>query len=369
MRGILLVTERGGTMNYIRLTWEGQSCEIDLLLPFAIAVLDLVYDGDYPAMKGDLSGTKLEKGLDTARKLSEQFESVVSPIVYSPIEFPEFVEYLKEAEVSFSQFRHGSFCGYRDKVMSLADKERYEDAQSFLDLMIDAEVDPAATMELKGTLYIEAGEVNKGIEWIRRAIEQNPVLVSAYSTLGQTFYNLGKYAEAAFYWEEELKLSPDHSVTYFMLADAYEHSGDLEKAIGVMKNMIDQDPRNLLTKCRLIQLLDKLGDTEGANRLEKEILESEPAYANDIEVWSRIQFKHGRFSKVKKCVEHFLKESPQLRHLKLLSVVPYVKEKEYSKAAEILDEFSNEELWYFYGKEELFKEFLTESERKACGIV
>ncbi len=356
-------------MNFIRLTSGGQDYEIDLLLPFAIAVLDLIYDGDYPAAKGDLSGTMLEKGLDTALKLSENFESIVSPIVYSPIEYAEFIEYLNEAGVSFSHFKHGSFCGYRDKIMALADRELYSDAQSFLDLMIDAEIDPASTMELKGTIYIEAGEVNKGIEWIRRAIQHNPMLVSAYSTLGQAFYNLGKYSEAAFYWEEELKLSPDHSVTYFMLADAYEHSGDLDRAIKVMEKMVDQDPKNLLSKCRLIQLMDKYGDTDTANRLEEEILESEPEYANDVEVWSRVQFKHGRFSKVKKCVERFLEESPQLRHLKLLSVVPYVKDKEFSKAEEILNEFSNEELWYFYGKEELFKQFLTESERKACGIV
>jgi hypothetical protein len=45
-----------------------------------------------------------------------------------------------------------------------------------------------------------------------------------------------------------------------------------------------------------------------------------------------------------------------------------MKKGQCDEAKRLLKEFENEQVWYFYGKKELFDEYLTEEERKQCGI-
>lgn len=355
-------------MEAIRITHKGKSFDIDELTPFAIAILDLVYDGDLKVAKEDLKGTTLEARLKIIEELSEEFP-VLEPTVYAPIEYQEFKLYLEEANLDLSTFKNGTFSGFRDKVMALADKSEYGEAQAFLQMLYDAGLDQAAMAEMKGTLYIEEGKIDEGIKWLEEAIEKNPALVSAYSALGQAYFNMGKYEEAAQYWEKELILVPGRVVTYFMLADAYSLSGQNDKAINVLKTLISNDPNNLLARYQLIELYREIGEEEEAKKLKMEILNAIPTHTNDIEIWARVQFEHGNYDRVKEIIEKFVETSPDMQHLKLLLVIPYAKTGDTQKACRLLKEFKNNEMWYYYGKKELFDEFLTNDERKACGIL
>lgn len=356
-------------MEIYRLKIQDETYDINEFVPFAIALLDLIYDGDIGMAKADLQETALEPELLTVERLSDKFEIISSKQVYSPIDIEEFKSFLKETGLSFSSFKNGTFGGFQDKIMDAADKQDYESAQSFLDLLLESNMEKSQIAELKGTIYIEAGKIDEGIKWLNEAIEKDPTLVSAYSTLGQAYYNRGEFEKSAFYWEQEIVMAPNHLVTYFMLADAYYNAGNMQEAIEVLNNLLKNDSDNILAKYQLMEFCKDVENHKRAQELENEILESVPVYPNDIEVWAKIQFKHSNYSIVKEKVEELLAKSNEYNHLKLLLIVPDIKLGDNEGAIELLKEFKNNEAWYFYGKKELFNEFLSEEERKACGIL
>ncbi|AKI96534.1 tetratricopeptide repeat protein [Kosmotoga pacifica] len=355
-------------MEVYRIIHKGQVYDIDFLIPFSIAIVDLIYDGDLGAAREDLSGTSLEKSLDTIGRLSEKFECI-NPNLYAPIGPEEFKDYLDEVGVNLKMMKQGTFEGLHDRIMMLADRGEYDVAQKFLDLIYQEGVDNDVVAELKGTFYIEQGEIDRGIEWLKKALEKNPSLVSAYSTLGQTYFNLGKYDEAIKCWKKELELVPNHIVTYFMLADAYTLAGKRDEAVNILQKLVDNDENNLLAKYQLMELYEELSETDKAQELEKQILNAKPVYTNDIEIWARVQFKNGNYAKVKEVVEKFVSESPGFEYLKILLVIPEIKLGNEDAAKKIMSEFLDEKMWYYYGKKELFEEFLTPEERKVCELI
>jgi tetratricopeptide (TPR) repeat protein len=362
-------TERGEGMDVIRLKLEENQFLITERTPFAIAVIDQIYDGDVHLALDDLKGSSIEADLLMIRSITEHFDNIVIPENYAPIEYQEYIQYLNECKLTFASFKRGTFSGFQDKIMAIADRGDYEGAQNFLDLLLNANVDHATVSELKGSIYLESGDEEKGIEWLKRALEIDPSLISPYSFLGQTFYNRGEFGKAASYWEREIMAAPDHIVTYFMLTDAYMNAGRMDDAMSVLKCLSERDPSSILTKAEMLDLYERSNNSEMASRIEGEILDAVPVYTNDVEAWAKIQFKYGNFKVVEEVAGNFLRTDPDRPELKMLLVVTSIKCGLCERAKKLLKEFENEEMWYFYGKKELFSQFLTEEERASCGIL
>ncbi|HOI35253.1 MAG TPA: tetratricopeptide repeat protein [Mesotoga infera] len=356
-------------MELIRLKYDGNIYSITDTLPFSVAILDQIYDGDLNLCLEDLGSTKIGKDLETLKSLIVAFEDIVVPEIYAPIEYLEFIEYMNECGLTVKNFARGTFSGFQDKILSIADRGDYESAQKFLDLLMDANVDKATLCELKGNIFLEEGNEEEGIRWLQQALMIDPSLLSAHSFLGQTYYNRGEYDKAAQYWEREISLAPDHLVTYFMLTDAYIQAGRIDEAMNVLRTLSQRDPSSILTKAEMVELCQKAGDFEQARKIEEEILNSRPVYINDIEVWAKTQFRYGRFDTVQEQVLEFLKKEPEKPELKMLLVVTFMKLKNCEEARRLMKSFEKGQLWYFYGKKELFNEFLTEEERRQCGIL
>ncbi|MFO7881731.1 MAG: tetratricopeptide repeat protein [Kosmotogaceae bacterium] len=350
----------------INLKIKDNTFRLDELFPFSIAVVDLIYDGDIQLALDELKKSNLIKPLETLNKLSDIYDEIVDPEMYSPIYFNEFKRYLDEAGIDFSKMENGTFSGYKDMVMRFADKDQYKEAHAYLDLLYESGFDIAGISELKGTLLLEEGKIEEGKKWLEKAIEEDPTLTSAYSSLGQMYFNNGNFKKAIEYWECEISIAPNHIVTYFMLADAYLMQNEKDKAVNILETLIENDEKNLLARYQLVNILDDMGEKEKAEKHKKQILETEPVYSSDIEIWARMQFEEGNFEKAKYIIEKLLETSPDLEHLKIILIVPYIKLGLKEKACELLKEFKDERFWYFYGKKELFEEFLNEEERKVC---
>ncbi|MFW6120171.1 MAG: tetratricopeptide repeat protein [Petrotogales bacterium] len=341
---------------------------LDELFPFSIALVDLVYDGDIQLAINELKKSKINVSLKTLNKLSDIYEEIVDPEMYSPIYFNEFKSYMDEAGINIGKMKSGTFGGYKDMVMRFADKDQYKEAHEYLDLLYESGFDTAGVSELKGTLLLEEGKMKEGKNWLEKAIDEDPTLTSAYSSLGQMYFNNGDCKKAIEYWEREISIAPNHIVTYFMLADAYLMQDEKDKAVNILETLIENDEKNLLARYQLMNILIDMGDKERAEEQKKNILETEPVYSSDIEIWSRMQFEEGNFEKAKNVIERLLETSPDLEHLKIILIVPYIKLGFKEKACELLKEFKDERFWYFYGKKELFEEFLSKEERKVCEI-
>jgi len=351
------------------LKFNEEDIEINTITPFVLILRDLFYENDWENLEEDIKKNELlMKETEKIKKIERYLERTIPHHAYLPISCDELLSFFKETKLKFSDMKHCSLEGIAQMAEELADKNDIDAAIKFTDIMLQIDKDYAYAYELKGSYYIEKGDIEEGIRLLERAISMDPWLIGAYSILGETYYNLEQYEKAAQYWEHEIEKAPNNKFTYFMIADAYVKAGKVEKAIETLENLAKRDDKNILAKFELADLYRKIKKDEIAEKYEKEILNTEPYYLNDIEVWARMKFKYEMYEDVAKFLEEKLQTLQNKEHLKLLLVVPYVKKGDFDKAKQILEDFKNKSVWYFYGKKELFSEFLNEEEMEKCGI-
>ncbi len=347
---------------------DGEKYELNYLTPFVIALVDLVYDGNFSSAEKDLKNTKLKNELKTVKKLSEIYSDIILPEIFSPIDYTEFNEYLLEANVNFSNFKNGTYNGFIDKIMSLANNGDYKSAQKFLDALKDSNLQKDIIFELIGTLYLEEGEIEKGINFLKESIKINPNSDTAYSELGNAYYNEKKFNLAAECWLKEIKISPNHLYAYFMVHDSFKKCDKRIDAKNILEKLLKKYPDNLLAKYHLMEYYCSIKNIDMVNEIKNEILNSIPGYSNDFEIWSEIQYEKENYIKVVEAIDKYLSTNPNSSYLNTFKIVPLIKMNRYIDAIMIINQLKENDKWYYYGKNDFFSKYLTEKERKICGI-
>ncbi len=352
----------------LRLVSDGEKFDITSDTPFVLMLRDLFYEGDWEALKEDLrENERVMKEVETCRRIEDK----ITPLgeeVYEPICYPEFKEWLEESGIESGDLQRISLNGLYDLALDYADKGLYDVAQSIISFMLELDPNYAPGYELLGSLYIEQGRIEEGLKLLDKAVEIDPWLVEAYSSLGEAYYNMGEYQKAVYYWQKEIEKAPENKLTYFMISDACDKLGYYEKAIEVLKKLLERDPKSILARYEIAQFYRKLGNDEMANEMEDEIASMEPKYANDVEVWAKVLLKRKEYDRLVKILEKFEENLKLNTHVKMLLVIPYVKLGKIEKAREIVENLKDNNMWYYYGKKELYSEFLTQEEMKLCGI-
>ncbi len=341
---------------------------ITLNTPLVVIIRDLFYEGDWEAMEEDLGRNKtLKSEMETCRKI-EEYLVQLGEEVYEPVSFPELKEWLNEVGIKTSDMNHISLNGLYDLALDYADRGLYDTAHEIISFMLDFDPHYAPAYELKGSLLIEQGRVEEGLVYLDKAIDIDPWLIEAYSSLGEGYYNLGEYEKATYYWEKEIEKAPENKLTYFMLAEAYEKLGNHQRAINTLSRLLHRDPDSVLALYEMKEIYEEMGDKKRAEEMEDRIASIEPKYSSDIEVWAKVMLRRGEYEKVLKVLEEKLSSTKLNTHIKLLLIVPYIKLGMKDKAKEIIEEIKDNNMWYYYGKKELFGEFLSEEEMAECGI-
>ncbi len=352
----------------LRLILKGEKLDITTDTPFVLMVRDLLYEGDWESMENDLKGNdKVTKEIGTCKVIEDKITSLGEE-VYEPVSYPEFREWMDEVGLNVGDFQHVSLNGLYDLALDYADKNLYDVAQSIINFMLELDPNYAPGYELLGSLYIEQGRIEEGLRYLDKAVEIDPWLVEAYSSLGEAYYNMGDYRKAVHYWEKEIERAPENKLTYFMIADAYDKMEEYEKAVGVLSKLLERDPGSILARYEMAQFYRKMGEEERAESIEDEIASMEPKYSSDVEVWAKVLLKRGEYRKVLEVLERFAENLKLNTHVKMLLVIPYVKLGMTEKAKEIVENLKDNNMWYYYGKKELYSEFLTQEEMELCGI-
>jgi len=144
--------------------------------------------------------------------------------------------------------------------------------------------------------------------------------------------------------------------------------GNHQKAINTLSRLLHRDPDSILALYEMKEIYEKLGQKDKAKEVEDKIASMQPKYNSDVEVWAKILLARGEYEKVLEVLEEKLSSTKLNTHIKLLLIVPYIKLGMKDKAKEIIEEIKDNNVWYYYGKKELFGEFLTEEEMAECGI-
>ncbi|MCD6551007.1 tetratricopeptide repeat protein [Thermotoga sp.] len=351
----------------ITLALSGDKVDITTSTPLVVALRDLLYEGDWELLKEDMEAKKnIMKEVQTCEKL----EGIVhlDETVYEPLIFPEFQKWLEEEEISVKDFKNVSLKGLYDLALEYADRNLYDVSHDIIKFMLDIDSNYAPAYELKGTLLVEQGRVEEGIKYLDKAVEIDPWLVQAYASLGEAYYNLGDYEKAVHYWERELEYAPDDKLTYFVLAETYQEMNRKDLAIRTLERLLKRDQKNIPALYQLSELYRTLGEERKAKEMEERIMKAKPTYPTEIEPWAKVMLRHGKYEKVAEELEKIVESSPLNTLARLLLVVPYVKMGKVDKAREILEDLEQTNVWYYYGKKEIFDELLTEEEKAACGI-
>ncbi|MCD6238261.1 MAG: tetratricopeptide repeat protein [Thermotogae bacterium] len=339
------------------------------LSPFVLMIRDYLYGGSWKRMKNnvELNGVFATE-MDALEGIEQFIGETLGGYTYEPFVLSEFLDVIKENGLSIDSFVDVDPEALYLFAQRYADEMGTEKTVEVLKILLKFTPNYAHFYELLGSLYVEMGNYNLGEKNLLKSIELDPKLVESYSELGEMYYNLENYEDAIRYWKKEIELSPQNRFTYFMLSDAYKKLHRYEDAINIMKELCREDERNILARYKLAALYREIGDEKRAKEYENEILYLKPYYNNDVEVWAKIQFKYGKCKETEDVLLDYIKRYPLDAHLKLLLIVPYVKAGKYKEANKILDEFRSSKVWYYYGKRELFNEFLTDKERQSLNL-
>lgn len=95
-----------------------------------------------------------------------------------------------------------------------------------------------------GNLYYEAGEYEKAIGPLQKAVAQKPDDSDAHYTLGNAYYKLKRYAEAAKEFESMTRIEPKNDTVFYNLANAYLYQKKFQEASEQYKKAVSLNPKN-----------------------------------------------------------------------------------------------------------------------------
>ncbi len=355
-------------MKLVKIVGENVNTEITINTPLAVIIRDIFYEGDWEAMEGDLFKNEIMKKEIAVCKAIEENIVDLGEEIYQPVSFLELRDWMEDVGIKVDDLQHVSLNGLYDLALEHADKGMYDVAYEIISFMLDIDPHYAPAYELKGSLLLEQGRIEEGLVFLDKAVEIDPWMIEAYSSLGEAYFNLGDYERAAYYWEKEIEKAPENKLTYFMLAEAYEKMGDRKKAINTLEKLLHRDPESILALYEIADLYRKIGEEGKAKEFEDKIASTTPKYTSDLEVWAKVMMRRKEYEKVIEVLEEFLEKSKLNTNIKVLLVIPYVKTGRIEDAKNLVNEIKDNNVWYYYGKKELYNEFLTEEEREACGI-
>ena len=95
-----------------------------------------------------------------------------------------------------------------------------------------------------GNLYYEAGEYEKAIGPLQKALAQRPYDSDAHYTLGNSYYKLKRYPQAAKEFEAMTQIEPKNDTVFYNLANAYLYQKKFQEASEQYKKAVSLNPKN-----------------------------------------------------------------------------------------------------------------------------
>ncbi len=97
-----------------------------------------------------------------------------------------------------------------------------------------------------GTIEIQHGNIEIGIEYLKNSIKKNPFQPKMISNLANGLLEIGKVEESIDYFQNAIKLQPSHSPEiYYNLGRAFRMSKDYDKAIDSYQKAIKIDAHHV----------------------------------------------------------------------------------------------------------------------------
>jgi tetratricopeptide (TPR) repeat protein len=120
---------------------------------------------------------------------------------------------------------------------------RHLDAQLCCQQALELNPDHAGTLHLMGLLSLHARQYDHAVEWISRAIRQDP-RPDYIASLGATLHQLGRHEEALKAYDKAIQLRPDDAGLWHHLGNILLKLERLDHALSGFQHVLKLDPRH-----------------------------------------------------------------------------------------------------------------------------
>lgn len=173
-------------------------------------------------------------------------------------------------------------------------------------------VDPAVANMNLGAGYLRQGRLDLAIERLQRALDQNPRLADAHSTIAIAYDQLGSAKEAEEHYRRATQLGPDNSAaanSYAVFLCRQNRWRDAEPYFRrAADNRTYTTPEVALTNAGVCARNG--GDVEGAQAYFREALTRSPTFPDALTNMMDISYRTGNYMQARAFVQRYLDARP-----------------------------------------------------------
>jgi tetratricopeptide (TPR) repeat protein len=210
-----------------------------------------------------------------------------------------------------------------------------ERAISLLNRAIDQEPESSDPYFAKGLLLLNLKRANEAEQAMQAGLSKAPDSAVGHYHLGRVLLESGKQQEALASFERSMVANPAFEPAYLAVATVYESRREKERAVGVLKKYLQSvNPNNRDIRHHLVRLFLESKDYQGAMLELETLIADDPA---DLDAQLRVALIHGEQKEYGKAIDRvteILKSRPA--ELKVRDYLGYLYEesKDTKKALE-----------------------------------
>ena len=183
--------------------------------------------------------------------------------------------------------------GYNNRGTVYADAGDLDRAIEDHNMAIKLKPDYASAYNNRGIAYYHKSEYDRAIEDHNMAIKLKPDYASAYNNLGVAYSKQGEYERAIRYYSTVIKLKPDFLEGYNNRGIAYYHKSEYDRAIQDFNVVIELDPDDAKVYANLGTAYLHKGNFKKAIDNHNMAIKLEPNfaefYSNRSEIWLHLK--------------------------------------------------------------------------------
>lgn len=172
----------------------------------------------------------------------------------------------------------------------------WRDTVSLFKHMLDVSPDSALLHSHLALAYSEAGQNEKAVELLNKAVTIDPSEYRAYYNLGTVYFDLKRYQDSIDAFQNVIRIFPKYDDAYTNLAGVYAAAGDLDKAVELFKQAIAVNPSKSRTYFNLGKAYFKLNRYQDAEDAFKKAIRFSPKEADAYTALACVYVPLGRFA-------------------------------------------------------------------------
>lgn len=146
----------------------------------------------------------------------------------------------------------------------LADEGQFDKALQYLEMSARLDSSSAAPIIQLMRIYSETNQLDKAEQAGRKALHIDPDIPEVHLALGQILLESDRAVEALGHLIKGTELDPDNTSALFLLSEAYERTGNRDRAVQILENLADTEGHEAVAHYYIARIRIRSGDMKGA---------------------------------------------------------------------------------------------------------